>query len=442
MAAKSYAQIVGANERVHVGILGFGLIGRVHTRTFHALRTARITAVSDAFAPRMDACRAIVPDAKKYADFRALLDSKETDAVVVAPPDHWHALHTMLACAAGKDVYVEKPTHLFVREGEWMQTVAAKYRRVVQVGTQQRSGPHYQRAKQLLLEGAIGELVSVQCDFLRNVMPGIGSPADGPAPAGLDWEMFLGPSPQRRYNVNRSLYHFRWFWETAGGQMTNLGHHSLDIAHWMFDLAAPQAVSSAGGRWFLKDNGETPDTQDTILEYEKFPVVVQIREAGGNALAKGSLVFIGTKGTMTLGRSGFEIIPDKKVHPRNIFAGMIGADADGGHPIGGPQPIDETKGQKWCEPQLDKTGNASQQYTLHAENFIDCIKTRKMPISDLKSSHWVSTSCHLANISLRTGRKIVWDSAANSIAADPEASAFLERSYREPWASQLKQLLT
>ncbi len=442
MTAKSYAQVAGANERVHIGILGFGLIGRVHTRTFLGLPAARITAVSDVFAPRMDACCAIAPGAKTFSDFRQLLDDKQVDAVVVATPDHWHALHTMLACAAGKDVYVEKPTHLFVREGEWMQKVAAKHQRVVQVGTQQRSGPHYRRAKELLLSGEIGEIVSVQCDFVRNVMPGIGSPADGEPPVGMNWDMFLGPSPARRFNINRGIYHFRWFWDTAGGQMTNLGHHSLDIAHWVFGLQAPQAVSSSGGRWFLKDNGETPDTQNAILEYEKFPAVVQIREAGGSALAKGSLVFIGTHGTMTLGRSGFEILPDKKIHPRNIFAGMIGANADGGHPIGGPQPIDEAKGQRWCEPQTDQSGNASQQYTLHAQNFIDCIKTREMPNSDLESSHWVSTTCHLANISLRTGRKIVWDASAKCIAADAEANAFLERAYREPWATELKHLLS
>ena len=437
MTAKSYSRIIGANERVNFGLLGFGLIGRVHTQTFAGLKEAHLTAVSDAFKPRMAACRELAPDATAHADFRKLLERKDVDAVIVATPDHWHALHTMMACAAGKDVYVEKPTHLFVREGEWMQRVATRHGRIVQVGTQQRSGPHYQRAKDLLRHGAIGDIVSVQCDFFRNIRPGIGRPPDGEAPADFDWDMHLGPAPARRYNPNRGLYHFRWFWDTAGGQMTNLGHHSLDIVHWIFDLKAPRAVSSQGGRWFLQDNGETPDTQNAVIEYEKFPVVVQIREAAaGGGLASGALVFIGTKGRMKIDRSGFEITPDKKANPQNTVAAI------GVHPVGGPQPVDEPKDQKWCEAMSDKTGVSAQQYTRHAQNFIDCIKSRKTPVSDLESSHWISTACHLANLSLQTGRKLSWDAAANDLRADREASALLQRAYRAPWAAELKALLT
>ena len=436
--AKSYAQIAGANERVNVGIIGFGLIGRIHTRSFAGLPDTRVAAVADAFRPRREACREIVPDVRMHDDFRRILDDKSVDAVVVATPDHWHALLTMMACAAGKDVYVEKPLHLFVREGEWMQKVAAKTKRVVQVGTQQRSAPHYQRAKELLLGGAIGEIASVQCDFFRNVMPGIGNPPDSDPPADLDWEMHRGPAPMRRYNPNRGLYHFRWFWETAGGQMTNLGHHSLDIVHWIFDLRAPRAVASHGGRWFLKDNGETPDTQNAIIEYEKFPAVVQFREAagGGGESSMGSLVFVGTKGTMKLGRDGFEIAPDKKVNPINTFAAIIG-----GHPVGGPQPVEEPAGQMWCEQMRVKSDGAAELYILHARNFVDCIKSRKTPNSDLASSHWVSTTCHLGNLSLRTGRKLTWDAAANDIAEDKAASAMLARPYRGPWDAELKALL-
>ncbi len=439
LTAKSYSQIVGANERVNIGILGFGLIGRIHARSFAGLKEARVAAVSDAFQPRMEACKEIEPAAKTHGDFRILLESKDVDAVLVATPDHWHALQTMMACAANKDVYVEKPTHLFVREGEWMKKVATKYKRVVQVGTQQRSAPHYQQAKELLRNGAIGDIASVQCDFFRNVMPGIGNPPDSESPSDFDWEMHLGPSPARRYNPNRGIYHFRWFWDTAGGQMTNLGHHSLDIVHWIFDIQGPRTVASQGGRWFLKDNGETPDTQNAIIEYEKFPAIVQFREAagGGGESSMGALVFVGTKGTMKLSRSGFEILPDKKESPQNIFAAIIG-----GHPIGGPQAVDEPKGRNWCNAISDKTGDGTQQYRLHAQNFIDCIKSRKTPNSDLESSHWVSTTCHLSNISLRTGRKITWDAAANDIHDDKEASAMLERAYREPWTKELRSLLS
>ncbi len=439
VSARSYARIAGANERVSVGVIGFGLIGRIHTRSFHGLKEASVSAVSETYQPRADACKELVGSGlKQYRDFRNLLDDRDINAVVVATPDHWHALQTMMSCAAGKDVYVEKPLHLFVKEGEWMQQVARKHGRVVQVGTQQRSAPHYQRAKALLLGGAIGEVVSVQCDFFRNVMPGIGNPADGDPPAELDWEMLLGPAPARRFNPNRGIYHFRWFWDMAGGQMTNLGHHSLDIVHWIFGFKAPRSVASTGGRFFLKDNGETPDTQNAIIEYENFPAVVQFREAsaGGGATSMGSLTFLGTRGTMTLGRGGFEILPEKKVAPVNTFAAIIG-----GHPVGGPQQVPEPKGQTWCEAQQDKSGSAEQQYILHAQNFIDCIKSRKTPNSDLESSHWVSTTCHLANISLRTGRKVVWNQDRNDLEADQGASAMLTRSYRAPWDQELKSLL-
>jgi predicted dehydrogenase len=437
--AKSYGQIVGANERVRIGIIGFGLIGRIHARSFHGLKESKVVAVSDCYGPRMDACVELAgAGCAKVPDFRRMLERKDVDAVVVATGDHWHALQTMMACDAGKDVFVEKPLHLFVREGEWMQKVAARAKRVVQVGTQQRSAPHYHKAKELLRGGAIGEVVSVQCNFFRNIMPGIGNPPDSDPPADLDWEMLLGPAPARRYNPNRALYHFRWFWDYSGGQMTNLGHHSLDIVHWIFGLEAAKAVSSSGGRYFLKDNGEVPDTQDAIIEYPKFNAVVQFREAaaGAGSTSMGALTFMGTKGTMTLGRDGFQILPDKKVEPVNAFAQIIG-----GHPVGGPQPAPEPEGDFWCEKAEDKSGDSKRQYIDHAQNFLDCIKSRKTPNSDLASSHWVSTTCHLANISLRTGRKVVWDAAAKNIRDDKDASAMLERPYRAPWDAELKGLI-
>ena len=438
--AASYAQIAGANERVRMGIIGFGLIGRIHTRSFHGLKESKVVAVSDCYRPRLDACVELVgPDCAKVPDFRRLLERKDVDAVVVAPGDHWHAMQTMLACDAGKDVYLEKPMHLFVREGEWMQKVAGRTKRVVQVGTQQRSAPHYKKAKELLRGGAIGNVVSVQCNFFRNVMPGIGNPPDGDAPADLNWDMLLGPAPQHRYNPNRALYHFRWFWDYSGGQMTNLGHHSLDIVHWIFDIAAPKAVSSSGGRYFLKDNGEVPDSQDAIIEYPKFNTIVQFREcaAGAGVSSMGSLTFMGTKGTMTLGRDGYVILPDKKIDPINAFAHIIG-----GHPVGGPQPVPEVEGEFWTGKAEDKSGDWKQQYVDHAQNFLDCVKSRKTPNSDLASSHWVSTTCHLANISARTGRKIVWDAVANDVVGDKAASAMLKRPYRAPWDKSLKALLS
>ncbi len=438
LSAKSYAAVAGANERVNLATIGFGLMGRIHTRNFHALPDARVVAVADPYQPRLDAARMVVgSEAQYYRDFRRVLEDKNVDAVVVATPDHWHALMTMMACAAGKDVYCEKPLTLFVGEGPWMMKVAERYKRIVQVGTQQRSGLHYQRAKELLLGGAIGEIVSVQCNFFRNVSPGIGNPPDSAPPPEIDYDLWLGPAPQRPYNPNRAIYHFRWFWDYSGGQMTNLGHHSLDVVHWMFDIQGPRAVTSAGGRFFLEDNGEVPDVQDAIIEYSKFPAIVQFREcaSGGGASSMGSLTFLGTKGTMLLGRDGFEVLPDKKVNPVNTFAKIIG-----GHPVGGPQPVAEPEGELWCAAARDKSGDWKTQYVEHSKNFIACVKSRATPNSDLKSSHYVSATCHLANLSLKLGRRLRWDDATNDVIGDKEASALLRRPYRAPWDKELKTL--
>src|SRR5579884_4281105 len=268
LSAASYGQVVGANDRVGVGFIGFGLIGKRHVLDFRDPPDVRPTAVAEVHRGRLNEALHLLGDStKSYGDFRALLDDRDVDAVIVSTPDHWHALMTMMACAAGKDVYVEKPLTLFVREGRWMVDVARRHRRVVQVGTQQRSGPHYQRARELIRAGHLGKVFSVRMHAYRNIMPGYGRPPDQDPPRELDWDLWLGPAPKRRYNPNRAIYHFRWFWDTSGGQMTNLGQHQLDILHWTLDLLGPRSVSSVGGRFCLQDNGETPDTQDALIDY-------------------------------------------------------------------------------------------------------------------------------------------------------------------------------
>ncbi len=437
LTAASWSRVYGANERVGVGLIGFGLIGRIHARNFKAQPDVDIVGVSEAYQPRMDAAVELVGgQAARYPDFRKLLESKDVDAVVVNTADHWHGMMTMMACAAGKDVYVEKPMTLFVREGRWMADLAKRHGRVVQVGTQQRSGPHYQRARQLIQDGRLGDIVAVQVTFFRNTMPGWGSPPDQDPPPGLDWEMMLGPAPEHRYNPLRGIYHFRWFWDYSGGQMTNLGQHSLDIVHWIMDVDGPTAVSSTGGRFSLKDICDVPDTQDVLLEYPGFVTNVQYREATSlpAGTGMGGLVFQGTKGAMVLSRAGFEILPSPKRNPTNIVAGIIG-----GHPVGGPQTVDEPEGQLWTEPAKGE-GDWVEQYVLHARNFLDCVKSRQTPIADVESGHQVVTACHLSNISLRLERKIRWDAKKEEIVGDAEASKMLLREYRSPWDGELAHL--
>src|SRR5262249_34237785 len=263
LSAVTYRRVRGANDRVGVGVIGYGLIGKRHVGTFASMKDVDLVGLAEVHRGRREeGLKAAGKAAGGYEDFRKLLDAKEVKAVVVATPDHWHALMTMLACDAGKDVYVEKPLTLFVREGEWMLEVARRTRSVVQVGTQQRAGKHYRRARELIQSGHLGRVVSGRTSAVRNVMPGFGSPADRDPPDGLNWDGWLGPAPKRRYNPNRCLYHFRWFWDYSGGQMTNLGAHHLDVVDWVLGLGGLEAVTSAGGRFALEDNGETPDTQD------------------------------------------------------------------------------------------------------------------------------------------------------------------------------------
>lgn len=438
LGALAAGRVLGANERIGVGLIGFGLIGRIHARSFMEQPDVRIVGVSEVYQPRLDAAAELVGgNVAKHRDFRRLLDSKDVEAVIVATPDHWHALMTMMACAAGKDVYVEKPFSLFVREGRWMVQVARRHKRVVQVGVQNRSGPVFQRAREFVRNGKLGQMVSAQNSFWRNVMPGFGAPPDQDPPAALDWELWLGPAPARRYNPNRAIYHFRWFWDYSGGQMTNLGQHSLDLIHWFLDVKAPKAVYSTGGRFFLKDNCEVPDTQDVIHEFPGFTVATQYREAtaGRSGLGMGAMIFSGTFGSIAVGRSGYEVFPDAKVNPGNAVAAILG-----GHPVGGPQPVPDEQGKLWTEKEKDDSGDAMKDYRRHARNFLDCMRSRKDPVADMESGHRVATTCHLANISLRIGRKITWDAEREDIVNDPEAAAMLTRPYRKPWDAELKAL--
>jgi predicted dehydrogenase len=434
LSAVSYSRLLGANDRVNVGFIGYGLIGARHVHDFKNQRDVNLAAVSEVHQPRLEEGAAACGNgAKTYPDFRKLLDDRDIDAVVVSTPDHWHALMTIMACAAGKDVYVEKPMTLFVREGQWMIRAAQKYRRVIQVGTQQRSGRHYQKARDLVRDGYIGKVHSVRTGAFRNVMPGWGSPPDAAVPSELDYEMWLGPAPKRPYNPRRSLYHFRWFWDYSGGQMTNLGQHQLDIVHWYLQVKGPQAVSSSGGRFALPDLGETPDTQDALYEYPGFNCLWSHREASSGSRDGFGLEFFGTKGSLRVGRENFRVIPDLKLNPDNAIPVF------NGHPTGGPTRS-TAKPEPWIAP-IEEKGSADEQFDLHVRNFLDCVKSREQTISHVQAGHEVATACHLGNISLRVGRKLRWDSAKEEIAGDREASSYLERPYRAPWDRVLKSVL-
>jgi predicted dehydrogenase len=438
LTAFSYSRILGANDRVQVGFIGYGLIGAQHVYDFKNQRDTDLAAVSETYQPRLEqgiqACgdRAAGGKAQGYADFRKMLENRDLQAVVVSTPDHWHALMTIMACAAGKDVYVEKPMTLFVKEGRWMIDTARRYKRVVQCGTQQRSGRHYQSAKALLGGGYLGKVHSVRMGAFRNINPGFGIPATAAVPAGFDYNMWLGPAPDHKFETHRGLYHFRWFWDYSGGQMTNLGAHEIDILQWYMGVKGPVAVSSTGGRFVLKDDGETPDTQDTLLEYPGFTAVWSHRE-GSRGRAWGKSEYFGEYGSLSIARDGWEVHPDMKMPPDNAVPQFRG------QPTGGVSRV-EVKPEPWVAAKKEP-GSSPEQFDLHVRNFLDCVKTRQRPVSDVEDGHWTAVACHLANISLRTGRKLRWDAEKEQIVGDAEASRMLERPYRKPWDGVLKSIL-
>ncbi|HYO82786.1 MAG TPA: Gfo/Idh/MocA family oxidoreductase [Bryobacteraceae bacterium] len=434
LSAASYSRVLGANDRVQVGFIGYGLIGAQHVHDFSNQKDVDLVAMSDVYQPRLEqGIQACGGKARSYPDFRKMLDDRDIQAVCISTPDHWHCLQAMMACAAGKDVYVEKPLSLFVREGRWLTAVARKHKRIVQVGTQQRSGRHYAKGKSLLESGHIGKVHAARSGAFRNVMPGFGAPPDAAAPTEFNYDMWLGPAPKRPYNPKRGLYHFRWFWDYSGGQMTNLGAHQIDIVQWSLKLKGPTRVAAFGRRLGLQDNGETPDTQDAIFEYPGLHMSYSIREASQGSRAGSALEFFGTKGSMIIERSGLRVLSDQKADPANQIPTFRG------HTAGGPERSG-TKPEPWTEA-MQIPGSSSEQFDLHVRNFLDAIKTRQLPVADVEDGHRTAVACHLANISSRVGRSLQWDPEKEELQGDREAAAMLERPYRKPWDSVLRSLL-
>lgn len=414
VTAAAGANILGASDRVRVGVIGLGRQGRGVMKTFMKNADVQIVAICDVFQPQMDFA---INDAKlegveTYKDFRKILDRKDIDAVIVASPDHWHALQTVMACQASKDVYVEKPISVVVDEGRKMVQAARKYNRVVQVGTQQRSGDHYQKAAEIIRSGQLGKITFVRTWNFGNQTPGgIGNPPDTNPPDGLDWDMWLGPAPMRSFNQNRfgvspdRWSSFRWFWDYAGGMMTDWGVHHLDIVQMAMGVDAPVAVTAMGGKLALKDNRETPDTLMVTYEYlsEKnggFVCTYENRECNGqgwNGQGYG-ILFHGADATLYINREYFEITPERETN---------------------------------VEPKRVK--NQNKQGEAHARNFLDCVKSRQRPISDIEIGHRSTATCLLGNVALLSGRRIVWNAETERIKGDNAASKYLSRESRRPW---------
>jgi predicted dehydrogenase len=427
--AASRRRVLGASDRVRVGFVGVGLIGKRHLLDFMAEPDVEVASICDVYTPYLEEGLATAGSgASGCRDFRRLLDRSDVDAIVVSTPDHWHALMTILACAAGKDVYVEKPLTHAVREGTWMLAAAAHNRRVVQVGTQQRSGAHYQRCAELVRSRYIGDLRHARMASYRNIGTGFTRPVGQQPLTAADWDMWLGPAPFVPFDANRCVYHFRWFWDYSGGQTTNLLAHEIDIVQWATG-ETPRAVSAIGGRYSLKGIGETPDVFEALFQYPSFTATWSNREVS-EGTSRG-LEFNGTKGTLFINRAGLEVVPDAD----------IAADDQIPRFTGPPRP--SRAGAPPRTPPLKDDGyeQVRDQFRPHVRNFLDCVKSREKPIADLTSGHRSVTSCHLANIAMKLGRVVRWEAEKEDILGDAEARALLSKEYRAPWDRELRAAL-
>ena len=408
-------RIRGANARVRVALIGAGRQGVSNLENAIKQPDTEVVAVCDVFEPNLAKGLAAAPGAKPVADFRRVLDNRDIDAVIIATPDHWHPIQTILACQAGKDVYVEKPIGVAVAEGRAMVDAARRHKRVVQTGTQQRSGLHFQQAAELVKAGRIGKVTQVRTWNFGNESPtGIGNPPDSAPPRELDWDMWLGPAPMRPFNPNRfgvfpdRWSSFRWFWDYAGGMMTDWGVHWLDIVQLVMGVEAPRFVSASGGKFVLDDNRETPDTILATFQYPGFICTYENRVANGAPLLNGKtngVTFHGTDGTLFVDRQGLEIFPETRKS--------------------GETTVDRT--------QALKVENSNQHHLDHMKNFIDCVRSRATPVADIETGHRSTTTALLGNIAYRTGRRIEWDGVRERIVGDPKAAAQLARAYRRPW---------
>jgi predicted dehydrogenase len=414
LGAAASAQVAGANERIRVGLIGCGTRGMAVARLMRQVPNVEFTAVCDVYERNLTRAREWAGNqCQAHRDFRRVLDMNNVDAVLVATPDHWHAIPSVLACRASKDVYVEKPLAHNIREGRAIVEAARRHRRVVQTGTQHRSAEHYREVQRIIQRGDLGRIHFVRVWNYTNMYPrGIGQAANGNPPEGLDWDFYLGPAPSVPFNRNRFLGSFRWFWDYAGGFITDWGTHRLDSVHQVMGVDAPQSVTAFGGRYELRDGAETPDVMQVTYEYPGFILSYESNMINGHGSggrtpnrqyyrARGpddrphGEAFYGTNGTLFSDRIGFEIYPELEA---------------GGQP--GGQPRFRMKRQ---------AAVGRDQTDLHVRNFIECVRSRATPAADVLIGHRSTIVPHLGNIAYRVGRKIRWDTAKEEILGDAQA---------------------
>jgi len=407
--------VKGANDRVAVGHIGLGAMGSGNLGYAMKIPEFQPAALCDVYQPHLERAEAAAKrggfQPKIVKDFRDVLADKSIDAVCISTPDHWHAYMTVEACKAGKDVYVEKPACVYVEEGQKMVQAARKYKRIVQAGTMQRSGGYFRKAAELVKSGILGDIT-----FCHTWQSGQerktrwGSPADSAPPPGLDWELWQGPAAKREFNKNRfgvgvtTFPTFRYFWDYAGGAMTDWGVHLIDPIHQCFDDPMPKSIVALGRKYYVEDNTDTPDTMMATFEYDKFLMTYESRTANPMPLLgdKGAATAVhGTDATVIVNRGGCWLVPSKATGP--------------------------IKAEAW-----EKNPEMGQMNVPHWQNWLDCIRSRQTPISEIERCVKSSTTCILANLSMRFKTRLDWDEK-NWTVEQASVKPHLKANYRAPW---------
>ena len=403
----------GANDKLAVGFIGTGTMGQGNVS--YSLSTDRVQAVAicDVYAPNLAKGIAVAgrynQTPKGVKDFREILADKSIDAVCIATPDHWHPLMTVEACKAGKDVYVEKPSCVYVEEGQKMVQAARKYKRVVQGGTMQRSGGYFKKAAELAKSGELGEITFCHAwQVGLDKKQGWGFRSNEPIPEGLDWDMWLGPAQKVPYTLNRfgvspdRWSTFRYFWDYAGGAMTDWGVHLIDPIHQAMGEPMPKAIATVGGKLYVDDDTETADTMSVSFEYSKFLMSYESRAGNGLPIFGqnvGSAIH-GDKAAVVYNRQGAWLYKSGS---------------------------DRVVAQAW-----EKDPAMAKMNVPHWNNFIDCIQSREKPASDIETTVRSSVTCILANLSMRFKTRLDWDEQAWTV-KQSEVKPHLKPNYRKPW---------
>jgi predicted dehydrogenase len=386
---------------VRVAVMGVNGRGRGLISAFAQFPEVEITHICDPDSTVIPAAAKLVTERggrepKAVTDFRTLLDDRNVDVLVCAAPDHWHALATILACQAGKDVYVEKPISHNLVEGRRMVEAARRWKRVVQVGTQRRSAEEVAAAVERVQSGRLGK-VHLARAWITSVRPDIGRQPVTAPPATLDFNIWAGPAVNPRYQKNLVHYHWHWRWLYGTGECGNNGIHGLDVARWGLGVESPQFISCGGNRYHFDDDQETPDTQLATFDFDGAAIEWEHRTWSKRGLEGEDfgVVFYGTDATLVAVGNGWKIYRDRKV-------------------------LEEHRGT-----------SRSEWERRHVRNFLDCRRTREAPVADIEIGHRSTTLCHLANIAWRTRSTLRFDGKTESIVDNPAASALLTREYRK-----------